>query len=86
MRCGEADEGWYVLSGLAALPDRFPAAWDWLTGAAMHDHGQPADDLRVKRRAMSASSDRCSSQDSVARADVSKALLRLKAGVTKVCK
>lgn len=58
VRCGEADEGWYVLSGLAALPDRFPAAWDWLTGAAMHDHGQPADDLRVERRVMSAFSGR----------------------------
>lgn len=56
VRCGEADEGWYVLSGLAALPDRFPAAWDWLTGNALRGRGQPADGPSVERHAMTAPS------------------------------
>ena len=58
MRCGEADEGWYVLSGLAALPDRFPAAWDWLTGNALRGHEQPADGPSGDCRATPASSGR----------------------------
>ncbi|PZP77712.1 MAG: hypothetical protein DI592_16650, partial [Stenotrophomonas maltophilia] len=56
VRRGEADEGWYVLSGLAALPDRFPAAWDWLTGTALRGRGQPADGPSVERHAMAAPS------------------------------
>ena len=32
VRSGECDEGWYPLAGLAAFPERFPKAWEWLTG------------------------------------------------------
>lgn len=83
VRRGEADEGWYVLSGLAALPDRFPAAWEWLTGIALHGHGQPTDDLPMECSAMPASSGRRSRQDPVAHAGLSKALARLKSRVGK---
>lgn len=31
VQSGEHDEGWYTLEGLAAFPERFPAAWAWLT-------------------------------------------------------
>ena len=37
VRSGAFDEGWYPLSGLAAFPERFPAAWVWLTGGPMPD-------------------------------------------------
>lgn len=32
VRSGECDEGRYPLAGLAAFPERFPKAWEWLTG------------------------------------------------------
>ena len=44
VRSGEADEGWYVLEGLASFPGRFPAAWAWLTGGSLGgpEGGTPA--------------------------------------------
>lgn len=32
VRSGASDEGWFLLSGLAAFPERFPVAWKWLIG------------------------------------------------------
>ncbi len=39
---GECDEGWYTLNGLAALPERFPAAWVWLTADGPSSQDAPA--------------------------------------------
>jgi len=42
VRSGECDEGWYPLQGLAAFPDRFPAAWSWLTCESPSGHSSLA--------------------------------------------
>ena len=83
VRCGEVDEGWHVLSGLAALPDRFPAAWDWLTGNALRGYKQPADGPSVECRATPLSPGRRPRRDPGARAGLSRMLARLRARMTR---
>ena len=41
VRSGASDEGWYTLAGLAALPERFPAAWVWLMGRRSGSQDDP---------------------------------------------